>query len=148
MSKAPRRSKSRKAKSPSKRRGRGPHGLSIPEAGAMIGLGRNAAYEAAKAGQIPVMEFGALKIVPRTVWLKQDRRRRRCLKNPKPGPRGPGFLCCLCRRAKRVGYRIARDRYAETYSLIDARLSVPPLGFDHVGLPEIANAIEVTRRQS
>ena len=60
---------------------RGPHGFSVPEAGAMIGLGRNAAY------------------------------------------------------------RIARDRYAETYSLIDARLRIPLLGLDHVGLPEIANAI-------
>jgi primase-polymerase (primpol)-like protein len=31
----------------------------------MIGLGRNAAYDAAKAGKIPVLEFGSLKIVPR-----------------------------------------------------------------------------------
>jgi hypothetical protein len=37
----------------------------------MIGLGRNAAYEAAKAGKIPVLEIGALKIVPRGPWLKQ-----------------------------------------------------------------------------
>jgi hypothetical protein len=52
-------------------RSRGPLGLSIPEAGAMIGLGRNASYEAAKRGQIPTLEFGALKIVPRAIWLKQ-----------------------------------------------------------------------------
>ena len=40
-------------------------------AGAMIGLGRNASYEAAKEGRIPVMKIGALKIVPRGPWLKQ-----------------------------------------------------------------------------
>jgi hypothetical protein len=50
---------------------RGPFGLSIPEAGAMIGLGRNSSYEAAKRGEIPTLEFGALKIVPRIPWLKQ-----------------------------------------------------------------------------
>jgi hypothetical protein len=49
----------------------GPFGLSIPEAGAMVGLGRNASYEAAKRGKIPTLEFGALKIVPRIPWLKQ-----------------------------------------------------------------------------
>jgi hypothetical protein len=37
----------------------------------MIGLGRNASYEAAKEGRIPVMKIGALKIVPRGLWLKQ-----------------------------------------------------------------------------
>jgi hypothetical protein len=62
-------------KQPDKRRKggrpRGPHGLSIPEAGAMIGLSRNAAYEAAKRGEIPFMEFGALKIVPRVPWMKR-----------------------------------------------------------------------------
>ena len=52
-------------------RQRGPFGFSIPEAGAMIGLGRNASYEAAKRGEIPTLEFGALKIVPRIPWLKQ-----------------------------------------------------------------------------
>jgi hypothetical protein len=37
----------------------------------MIGLGRNASYEAAKEGKIPVLEMGSLKIVPRGPWLKQ-----------------------------------------------------------------------------
>jgi hypothetical protein len=37
----------------------------------MIGLGRNASYEAAKAGIIPVLKMGSLKIVPRGPWLKQ-----------------------------------------------------------------------------
>ena len=43
----------------------------IVEAGRMVGLGRNAAYAAAAAGKIPVMEFGALKIVPKLQWLRQ-----------------------------------------------------------------------------
>jgi hypothetical protein len=55
-------------------------------------------------------------------------------------------LPCLRRRAKRVGYHISRDHYAETFSLVDARLRIPLLGLDHVGLSEIANAIEVARR--
>ncbi len=50
---------------------RGNFGYSVPEAGAMIGLGRNASYEAAKRGEIPVMEFGVLKIVPRIPWLRK-----------------------------------------------------------------------------
>ena len=49
---------------------RGPHGLSVVEAGAMIGLGRNASYEAVKNKQIPVIEIGSLKIVPRAKWLQ------------------------------------------------------------------------------
>jgi hypothetical protein len=50
---------------------RGPHGLTVPEAGAMIGLSRNKSYLAAKAGEIPTMKFGALEIVPRGPWLKK-----------------------------------------------------------------------------
>ena len=67
MSKAPSKSKPQKPKY----RDRGPHGLSVVEAGAMIGLGRNASYEAVKNKQIPVIEIGSLKIVPRALWLKQ-----------------------------------------------------------------------------
>ena len=37
----------------------------------MIGLGRNASYDAAEEGRIPVLKIGALKIVPRGPWLKQ-----------------------------------------------------------------------------
>ena len=66
--KAPRKPKSQKPKP--KYRDRGPHGLSVPEAGAMIGLGRNASYEAAKDGRIPVLKIGALKIVKRAEWLR------------------------------------------------------------------------------
>jgi hypothetical protein len=50
---------------------RGEFGFSVPEAGAMVGLGRNASYEAAKKGEIPVIEFGSLKIVPRLIWLRK-----------------------------------------------------------------------------
>ncbi len=52
-------------------RPRGEFGLSVPEAGAMIGLGRNASYEAAKTGEIPTIEMGHLKIVPRLPWLRK-----------------------------------------------------------------------------
>jgi len=69
MSKWRRKSKSLKPKR--KPRNRGPYGLSIPDAGKMIGLGKNASYDAAKAGKIPVMEFGKQKIVPRLEWLKR-----------------------------------------------------------------------------
>ena len=41
---------------------------SIPQAGAMVGLSRNGAYDAARPGEIPVMEFGRKKIVPKAVW--------------------------------------------------------------------------------
>jgi hypothetical protein len=53
------------------RRKRGPLGFSIPEAGAMIGLGRDASYDAAKKGQIPTIEMGQQKIVPRIPWLRK-----------------------------------------------------------------------------
>ena len=54
-------------------------------------------------------------------------------------------LSRLRSRARRVGYRIARDRYSKTFSLIDDRLCVPLLGLDHVALVEIAHAIEAAR---
>jgi hypothetical protein len=52
-------------------RPRGEFAFSVPEAGAMIGLGRNASYEAAKAGQIPTIQIGGIKIVPRIPWLRK-----------------------------------------------------------------------------
>jgi hypothetical protein len=55
----------------SKPRDRGRYGLSIPAAGKLVGLGKNASYDAARAGQIPVLEFGKQKIVPRLEWLKK-----------------------------------------------------------------------------
>ena len=45
--------------------------FTVPEAGAMVGLTRNAAYAAAKRGEIPVLDFGSRKIVPRALWLRK-----------------------------------------------------------------------------
>jgi hypothetical protein len=50
---------------------RGTLGLSVPQAGAMIGLSRNSSYEAAKRWEIPVLDFGGRKIVPRALWLRK-----------------------------------------------------------------------------
>jgi len=57
----------------------------------------------------------------------------------------PVSLSNLRRRAKGFGYRIARDSYSETFSLIDARTGLPLTGLDHVGLPAIANTIDAVR---
>ena len=54
-------------------------------------------------------------------------------------------LSCLRSRARRLGYRILGDRYAETFSLIDSKLALPISALEHVTLPEIANAIEAVR---
>ena len=48
-------------KKPSQPRARGPLGFSVVEAGAMIGLGRDASYEAARKGQIPTIDMGHQK---------------------------------------------------------------------------------------
>lgn len=39
--------------------------LTVPEAGAQLGLGRNASYDAAKRGDIPTIKFGKLLRVPK-----------------------------------------------------------------------------------
>jgi hypothetical protein len=41
---------------------------SIPEAGAIVDLSRNGAYEAARRGEIPVLRFGRKKVVPKALW--------------------------------------------------------------------------------
>ena len=47
-------------------------GLSIEEAGALIGLGRQAAYRAAAAGHIPTIRIGARRlIVPKAPFYKK-----------------------------------------------------------------------------
>jgi len=38
--------------------------LSVPEAGKWLGIGRNAAYEAARRGEIPTIKIGRLLRVP------------------------------------------------------------------------------------
>jgi hypothetical protein len=42
-------------------------GYTVPEAGRMVGLSKNAAYEAAKRGEIPTLKFGHRIIVPRAI---------------------------------------------------------------------------------
>lgn len=39
--------------------------LSVPEAGRCLGLGRNASYDAARRGELPVLRFGRKLVVPR-----------------------------------------------------------------------------------
>jgi len=41
---------------------------SIPEAGAMVGLSRNGAYDAANRGEIPTLNFGRKRVVPKAIW--------------------------------------------------------------------------------
>jgi hypothetical protein len=40
----------------------------IPEAGALIGLGRNSAYAAAKSGAIPTVQIGGRLFVPKAAF--------------------------------------------------------------------------------
>jgi hypothetical protein len=58
----------------------------VPQAGAMIGLGRTSSYDAAETGLIPTEEVGRLKLVPRRKW---DARVRQLLRSPSqlPPPR-------------------------------------------------------------
>lgn len=39
--------------------------LSIVQAGALLGIGRNQAYEAAKRGELPTIKIGKRLLVPR-----------------------------------------------------------------------------------
>lgn len=39
--------------------------MSVPEAGRLLGLSRNSAYDAARRGEIPVLRFGRKLRVPR-----------------------------------------------------------------------------------
>jgi hypothetical protein len=45
-------------------------------------------------------------------------------------------------RARRAGYRVAADRYSNTFTLVDMRLHRPVAGLDHVELDSIANALD------
>ena len=38
--------------------------VTVPEAGRLLGIGRNAAYEAARRGEIPTIRIGKLLLVP------------------------------------------------------------------------------------
>ena len=39
--------------------------LSVPAAGARLGLGRSASYEAARRGDLPCIKIGGRRVVPR-----------------------------------------------------------------------------------
>lgn len=40
--------------------------ITIPEAAEVLGIGRTAAYDAARTGQIPVIKIGKRLLVPKT----------------------------------------------------------------------------------
>jgi excisionase family DNA binding protein len=42
-----------------------PETYSVPEAGRIVGLGKNASYDAAHRGQLPILKFGRKMRVPR-----------------------------------------------------------------------------------
>jgi excisionase family DNA binding protein len=44
--------------------------LSVPEAAELLGISRNAAYEAAQRGDIPSIRVGKRLLVPRTAFEK------------------------------------------------------------------------------
>jgi hypothetical protein len=54
-----------------KKRAAGEFGLTVEDAGAMIGLSRSASYRAAGEGQIPTIRAGRSKIVPKAIWFRR-----------------------------------------------------------------------------
>jgi hypothetical protein len=44
--------------------------LTIEQAGRPVGMNKQAAYRAAAAGDMPVIEFGGRKRVPTVAWLR------------------------------------------------------------------------------
>jgi excisionase family DNA binding protein len=57
--------------------------LTVTEAGQVLGLSRNAAYDAAKRGDLPVIRFGKRLLVPRAAL---DRLLNGQAKSPPTGP--------------------------------------------------------------
>lgn len=47
--------------------------ITVPEAGARLGLGRNGAYEAAARGEIPTIRIGRLLKVPKIAFERMLR---------------------------------------------------------------------------
>jgi len=45
--------------------------MTVPEAGALLGLNRNASYAAAERGEIPTMRFGKLIRVPKAAFRRK-----------------------------------------------------------------------------
>jgi excisionase family DNA binding protein len=56
-----------------------PDTYSVPEAGRRLNLGKNASYEAARRGELPVLRFGRQLRVPRIAF-------ERLLTEPAAGP--------------------------------------------------------------
>ena len=54
--------------------------ITVPEAGRRLGLGKNASYEAARRGELPVLRFGRKLRVPRVAF-------ERLLADAKPSAR-------------------------------------------------------------
>lgn len=49
----------------------------VPEAGALLGLNRNASYDAAKCGDIPTVRFGKKRLrVPKAMFHKMLEQKR------------------------------------------------------------------------
>jgi excisionase family DNA binding protein len=44
--------------------------LSVPEAGQLAGIGKNASYAAARRGEIPVIKLGGKYRVPAAKWRR------------------------------------------------------------------------------
>ncbi len=44
--------------------------VSVPEAGAVLGISRNGSYQAAKRGEIPVIKIGGRLVVPTARLLR------------------------------------------------------------------------------
>ena len=56
--------------------------LSVPEAGKALGVGRSAAYEAARTGQLPTIRIGKRMLVP---VVALERMLRECADQSDPG---------------------------------------------------------------
>jgi hypothetical protein len=82
---------------------------SVPQAGRMAGLGRNAAYSAAERGEIPTMSFGRLLRVPALAW---DRILSEGHPQPPPSPDQPIGRASLkvVGRARKAEARKTRSR--------------------------------------
>ena len=55
----------------------------VPEAGAMLGLSRNASYDAAKRGDIPTIRIGKLIRVPKLAFQRIEGDEGRLIACPK-----------------------------------------------------------------
>ena len=45
--------------------------MSVPEAGALVGLNKNGSYKAAERGEMPLLWFGERMRVSRAAWLRK-----------------------------------------------------------------------------